>query len=180
MLEQFGSSILKRIQNLALYRRSIKFLSSAIIYDEANKNEMLAVQRWLKPKQSSKVTYVHDPHVKNFCAKHKHKLVGFIQMVFHPAGHFPYTGYWLFSLIVRRPWRGMGIGEQLSQRVIDAAREANASKLRLIVYTDNDPAIRLYNKLGFYPIKLPEFEEMFELEHAKTNRRRILMQKRLD
>ncbi len=51
---------------------------------------------------------------------------------------------------VRDDWQGKGIGTALMQAGIDLADNwLNLSRLELEVYTDNEPAVRLYKKFGF-------------------------------
>ena len=51
---------------------------------------------------------------------------------------------------VRDDWQGKGAGTALMQAAIDLADKwLNLSRLELEVYTDNEPAIRLYKKFGF-------------------------------
>jgi putative acetyltransferase len=53
-------------------------------------------------------------------------------------------------MAVRDDWQGKGVGTLLMQAVIDLAdRWLNLRRLELDVYTDNEPAVRLYKKFGF-------------------------------
>ena len=47
-------------------------------------------------------------------------------------------------------WQGKGVGSALMQAAVDLADKwLNLSRLELEVYVDNEPAIRLYKKIGF-------------------------------
>ena len=53
-------------------------------------------------------------------------------------------------MAVRDDWQGKGAGTALMQAAIDLADKwLNLTRLELEVYTDNEPAIRLYEKFGF-------------------------------
>jgi putative acetyltransferase len=53
-------------------------------------------------------------------------------------------------MAVRDDWQGKGVGSALMQAAVDLAdRWLNLTRLELEVYTDNEPAIRLYKKFGF-------------------------------
>ncbi len=53
-------------------------------------------------------------------------------------------------MAVRDDWQGQGIGSALMQATVDLADKwLNLMRLELEVYTDNEPAIRLYKKFGF-------------------------------
>jgi L-phenylalanine/L-methionine N-acetyltransferase len=54
------------------------------------------------------------------------------------------------GMAVRDDWQGKGVGTALMQAMIDLADKwLNLSRLELEVYTDNEPAVRLYQKFGF-------------------------------
>ena len=54
------------------------------------------------------------------------------------------------GMAVRDDWQGKGVGTALMQAAIDLADKwLNLTRLELEVYTDNESAIRLYEKFGF-------------------------------
>jgi len=54
------------------------------------------------------------------------------------------------GMAVRDDWQGKGVGSALMQAAIDLADKwLNLSRLELEVYTDNKPALKLYQKFGF-------------------------------
>ena len=54
------------------------------------------------------------------------------------------------GMVVHDKWAGKGVGTALMEAAIDLADNwLNLSRLELTVYTDNEPALRLYKKLGF-------------------------------
>ena len=54
------------------------------------------------------------------------------------------------GMAVRDDWQGKGAGTALMQAAVDLADKwLNIERLELEVYTDNEPAIRLYKKFGF-------------------------------
>lgn len=54
------------------------------------------------------------------------------------------------GMAVRDDWQGKGVGTALMHAVVDLAEKwLNLSRLELEVYTDNEPAIRLYKKFDF-------------------------------
>ena len=54
------------------------------------------------------------------------------------------------GMAVRDDWQGKGVGSALMQAAIDLADKwLNLTRLELDVYTDNEPAIKLYRKFGF-------------------------------
>ncbi len=54
------------------------------------------------------------------------------------------------GMSVRDDWQGKGVGTALMQAAMDVADKwLNILRIELQVYTDNEPAIRLYKKFGF-------------------------------
>ena len=54
------------------------------------------------------------------------------------------------GMAVRDDWHGKGAGSALMGAAVDLADKwLNLTRLELDVYTDNEPAIRLYKKFGF-------------------------------
>ncbi len=54
------------------------------------------------------------------------------------------------GMSVRDDWQGKGIGSALMRAAVDLADKwLNIMRLELEVYTDNEPAVRLYQKFGF-------------------------------
>jgi len=54
------------------------------------------------------------------------------------------------GMAIRDDWQGKGAGTALMQAVIELADKwLNLMRLELEVYTDNEPAIKLYKKFGF-------------------------------
>jgi len=53
-------------------------------------------------------------------------------------------------MAVHDTWHAKGVGTTLMKALIDLADNwLNLARLELNVYTDNEPALRLYKKLGF-------------------------------
>jgi GNAT superfamily N-acetyltransferase len=136
------------------------------------------IQDWLNPFGPYR-RVAPNPLVTNFIARIRGKCIGFAQLVYHPEDHHPWVGWWIFSIVVRGPWQGMGYGEKLTGYSIEEARIKGVQEVFLAVYEDNKRAINLYGKLGFAPVVLPPLEKMLAEEKMKTGRRRMIMKKQL-
>ena len=60
----------------------------------------------------------------------------------------------VMNVAVYPQYRGRGIGEQLMRRLMEDLREQGMESLTLEVRAGNEPAIRLYEKLGFLQVGL--------------------------
>src|SRR5262249_27433849 len=58
-------------------------------------------------------------------------------------------GFGELGMLVRREWRGRGIGSALLAAAEELARDLGLHKLSLEVFAHNDAAIALYRKCGF-------------------------------
>jgi ribosomal protein S18 acetylase RimI-like enzyme len=178
-LRRIGGVVLLRLQSRNLYRRLGRRAALHVTLREASDADYLAVQRWLNPNGSSSHGVEHDPDVTNWVAVYRGHLVGFVQLVRHPQEQVSFVGHWLFSLTIKPLCRGLGIGEALTQVVVERARAEGAPALNLLVFEDNVPAIRLYEKLGFEMHTIPGLEPQLESERVATGRRRVVMRKHL-
>ncbi len=79
-------------------------------------------------------------------AEHDGTLIGWCDILARDDTD-PTTG--VLGMGVSAPWRGKGIGEKLMRATLGAAQKKNFTSIRLDVWTNNAPAIALYEKLGF-------------------------------
>jgi len=142
----------------------------------ASAEDVRRAYAWLNATNPATSPAQVQPKVTDFVAEVGNQLAGFVQLVYHPPDHAPYVGYWLFSLNVRVRYRGAGIGEALTRAVLAKAIHDGADELRLLVFSDNLPAIRLYHKLGFRETVVAGLQPQLDAEAAQTGRRRIVMQ----
>ena len=71
------------------------------------------------------------------------KLVGAVM-----AGHDGRRGF-LHHLAVDPDWRGRGIGRQLVHRCVEGLRRDGIGRCHLMLFRDNEPARRFWEKLGW-------------------------------
>ncbi len=85
----------------------------------------------------------HEPHV----LVHDDDPVGYgeLNVLNGPAGR-----YWLGHILVNPTLRGQGFGRLLVERLLRRAFvERDASRVNLVVFTENAPAIATYHVCGF-------------------------------
>ena len=76
------------------------------------------------------------------------QIVGMLSLQVSPRLRRAHVGD--LGMAVHDKWAGKGVGSALIKAAIDLAdRWLNLSRLELTVYTDNEPALRLYKRLGF-------------------------------
>lgn len=165
-----------RSRAVRLFLKRLKF---EYVVQEACLPDLIAVNAWLDP-GADREPGPSNPSVTNYVAKRGRRVIGLVRLGRHDGANSWYPGYWLWSLIVRAPYRGLGIGEALTHRVIERARAEGAQELFLAVFEDSVPAVTLYRKLGFERVVLPNVEEELEAEWRQSGRRRVSMRKILD
>lgn len=81
------------------------------------------------------------------------------------------------GMAVREEYRGRGVGSALLDAIIDLADNwYNIVRLELQVYTDNEPAVRLYERRGFaiegthraYVYRLGEFVDAYTMARLRN------------
>ena len=180
-LRRIAGAALRQVQGFELYRHIWRSLAAhSVTIREATNADKLKVQQWLSPNSKPEHVSRRNPNATDWVAHCHGRLAGFVQLVRHPPEHFPYTGYWLFSLTVKSPLRGAGIGEKLSREVIARTCTEGGQTLDLLVFNDNFPAIQLYRKLGFDMHTIQELEPKLVCEVTLSGRRRVVMRKRLE
>ncbi|MEC8916994.1 MAG: GNAT family N-acetyltransferase [Pseudomonadota bacterium] len=80
----------------------------------------------------------------SFCLVAEREPVAFGQLVIKGERR-----YHLARIIVSPAHRRRGLGESLCRRLLAEARQRHAEHVTLNVFTDNQPAIDLYHRLGF-------------------------------
>jgi len=81
-------------------------------------------------------------------ACHENEVVGQLDLHTTPRPRRKHAGQ--IGMAVRDDWQGKGVGTALLRTAVDLADNwFNLLRLELEVYTDNEPAVRLYKKLGF-------------------------------
>jgi ribosomal protein S18 acetylase RimI-like enzyme len=167
-----------KVQGLAVYRRVARALLFGVQVREAGEEDLRRLSEQTGLGEPSPPPPCSFP-ATDFVAGRRGKILGHVQVVRRSEESGPHAGHWLSSLYVCTAYRGMGIGERLALKVIEAARAEGAGELLLLVFEDNDPAIRLYRKLGFDLRTVPALEPELERERLETGRRRVLMAKGL-
>jgi putative acetyltransferase len=80
------------------------------------------------------------------------------------------------GMTVRDDWQGKGVGTALMHAAVDLADNwLNLNRLDLEVYTDNEPAIRLYKKFGFtiegtlarYAFRAGQYADVYAMARLK-------------
>lgn len=59
------------------------------------------------------------------------------------------SSLWVVGLYIRKPWRSRGLGRRFLEEIIRAAPELGGNSLMLTVDATNEPAVRLYQSVGF-------------------------------
>jgi signal peptidase I len=173
-LRRIAAFTLLRLQRRGSYRAIGRSLGLRIETVQAAREDLEAVSRHLDPLGSS-FGLSADPGATDYVARRGAEVIGYVQLVDRSKDYAPWSGYWLFSLVVWNRYRGLGVGEALTRLVIQQAKARGAEELLLVVREDNWSAIALYDKLGFQRVVLPDLEPLLAAEKDQLGRRRVAM-----
>jgi GNAT superfamily N-acetyltransferase len=67
---------------------------------------------------------------------------------------------WVEDVVVRRSWRGVGIGRLLMEGITQWAQARGAKRLQLLADRDNDSALGFYEYLGWRPTQLTTWRRL--------------------
>lgn len=175
-LRRSAGGLTARLRAVPAVRAGLKRISVPCVIQEAGVLDLMAVNAWLNPSAGGDPPPT-DPSITNYVAKRGNRVIGLVRLGRRHDANPAYTGHWLWSLTVREPYRGMGLGEALTNHVIGEAQREGAPALFLAVTEGNFPAVRLYRKLGFERVVLPEVEEQLIAEAQQLGRRRVTLRR---
>ncbi|WP_405383619.1 GNAT family N-acetyltransferase [Maribacter sp. LLG6340-A2] len=120
--------------------------------------EVIKAERPMDPTiKKGEVTYydlealISDPRAILLVACDQEKVVGTGYALEKPARpyldhtHYAYLGF----MYTHSSYRGKGVNGQIMKRLRQWAQANGLSELRLTVYSNNEPALRAYEKVGF-------------------------------
>ena len=172
-------AVLRRLQGAPAVRKRLTLFRPRAAIEEATARDLIAVQAYLTPGEDL-VPSPHKPGVTHYVAKSGTRVLGYVQLVRRPPERDRYGEYWLYGLVVfSTRYRGMGLGEELTRRVIEQATSEGSAKLFLNVFADNHPAVRLYTKLGFVRVNVLAIQERSQSDAWPDHRRTLSMCKNL-
>lgn len=111
-------------------------------------------------------------------AVRKGTIIGALAMTHFTNKKNGLPGWWLWGVLVRGPYRGLGIGEALVRNALKVAEERGATEVNLFVFEKARAARRLYEKIGFREIEAKELEEI-QQGRSDNGERSITMTRRL-
>lgn len=133
------------VQLPAIYYQSLKDNPDGFVQDVAYHGDITVIgKQILERKGALLVAAINE------------KVVGFGALKPEPGA----DSVELCKLHVSKAYQGLGIGKQLSQRLLSLANELGYGLVTLHVTTTQKAAIRLYEKLGFYKTG----QQIFNLE----------------
>lgn len=88
------------------------------------------------------------PHFGYFGYFENQKLVAYVQLIHNTFPKQQHTGR-IYNLTVQKKLQGKGIGRQLMNHVLQQAQQAGLEIVFLSCLSDNIPAQKLYESLGF-------------------------------
>jgi len=75
---------------------------------------------------------------------------------------------WIMGLFVVPRFRGANVAERLLTKAISTLREQGIDQIFVNVFGNNNPALKLFDKLGFTRADMPEIESKIDEHYAKV------------
>ena len=84
-----------------------------------------------------------------YCATQSDTVIGMVTILFTISTAEGSRAAWLEDMVVHPDWRRQGIGWQLLNHALAAARMAGCTRISLLTDGVNRPAMRFYSRAGF-------------------------------
>lgn len=147
-IKRLLSRLIVSIQTLPGYRTLAKKFKPAYAINAGNPGDLAVIQNRLR--QAGISPQIQPTLEKNYLiARSKKQVIGLVGLTLCESAHTTIPAYWLDGLYVRPRFRGMGIGEALTNQVISLAEEKGADMLYCACALKERSCIRLLQKLGF-------------------------------
>ena len=175
------SSFLDRLHNIKFYRTWLSwFCQNLISCRIATASDADALSRFYGYEGAEGVEeftkFINSDRIYYPTATIKGKVVGAVklQKCLHRNVVF-FPDWWIFLIVVSKRYRGMGIGQKLLGMALREAAANNATGVNLQVFEQNKAAIKLYRKMGFQRISIPELEKLEqEVQEGKRGKQIIM------
>ncbi len=137
------------------YETVAEYSKIAAQYHVDGRPDILRSAPYLSKKEYKK--YLKDKNWVILVAQTDDGIAGYCKAQIFSGGNevwTPRTCLFVYELYVHTPFRRMGIAEKLIDEITDIASESGATLIELDVWSFNEPALGLYEKLGFTSQKL--------------------------
>ena len=97
-----------------------------------------------------------------FVARHPEAgIVGMVSAQFVISTAVGAPSAWVEDMVVRKPFRGQGVGKALLDKAKDWAMARGAKRIQLLADADNVSALDFYQHLGWQPTRLFAWKKIF-------------------
>ena len=172
--------LLLRAQSYASYRAVARRFAPHFRIEAATGADTQALRRLISPCCLGIVAALpNDAAVKNWVARRGQRVAGVAEFAEIEDPDSPWNGCWIHSLAVKARYRGLGLGEALAARVLEEAAARGARGLSAVVCQDNEAAVKLLQKLGFFPTSVERLEQGLAAQWRLSGERYVVMTREL-
>lgn len=167
--------ILGRVQGTSLYRAVSHSARATIVVRETSGSDLEEGLDRLFGHQPRSHSRPAGPQ-GTFLAWSGTVPVGFGQLVQRP-GEGGFSGFWIHGVYVSPSHRRMGAGARIVDALVSRARDLGAAEVYILVFLDNTPAIRMYERAGFSLVPEPPsgIQDYLDTLLSETGRRALIM-----
>lgn len=174
MAKNAASWLVQTIQGLSFYRCTARRLVPKIIIRPSDESDLMIIRKRLIS-AGCHSELQSGPDLDNWVACTGNKVIGFVQGSPLKGSYDHPAAYWLSYLYVWPFYRGMGIGETFTRRIIEDAQKMGADQLYLAVNSKSPRQIRFVQKLGCTPVNRDLNQLAILAEHDGSSTGQVIM-----
>ena len=167
ILRRFISKINLKLNDIGLLRQLKRKLFPKITYRIVSSADLPALARFYNT-GGEQIAQATGKGWLYCLAEHKGKIVAAVAASRAWEEIAPDNSWWIMGLYVVPRYQGGGIGEGLVAKAISALKEQGIDVVFLNLFENNIPAIKLYQKLGFKRVDVPEMEKKINEHYARV------------
>jgi ribosomal protein S18 acetylase RimI-like enzyme len=142
-------------QGCAAYRRVARRVGSRAVVREGDEKDLAAVKSFLGLEQVANRRGA--PMLLVACLSGH--IGAWVWVAERPQDNEAFPGVSIWTLGVRTPFRGLGLGSALVESAVARARSGSCDRVSAVVGVSNNNALRMYRKLGFVEHRTSTLDE---------------------
>ena len=167
LLRRLSSKINSGLNQFRLIRKIKRRLFSKISYRMASSSDVPSLAKFFETDLKEMLQEIEEGR-KYYLAEKGGKVVGGFTAGSAWGGTAQDHRCWIMGLYVVPRYRGASVAERLLAKAISTLKEQGIDQIFVNVFGNNNPALKLFHKLGFIRAGMPEIESKIDEHYAKV------------